>query len=221
MTLQDIERLKAIRAEINRQYSNVQSRRDNLAAQARRADPGNVGGIQERIAALDQRLLQMDRDLDLTGKLLQIGQGDVSATLPPPLPPPRFNRGGPFSERGATVLAVLFTVTVLAPLAFAFARRLLRRGRVPPAPQGWPESLQRLEQLERNIDTVAIEVERVSESQRFMMRMFTESQEAHAAQAAGNSPATGEPEQPMLALGAGPAQEVVIPEREAVRVPRG
>lgn len=220
MTLQDVARLREIRAEINRQYSNVQQRRDNLAAQARRAEPGNVAGIQERIAALDQRLLQMDKDLETTGRLLQVAQGDVGATAQVPPPVRRF---GPFSERGATVLSGLFIVTVLAPLALVYVRVLLRRSRIPPAPQGWSQTADRLEQLEKNIDTVAIEVERVSESQRFMMRMFTESQEGKAAesQAAAEPPAVQEGEQPMLALGAGPAQEVVIPEREAVRVRRG
>ena len=54
------------------------------------------------------------------------------------------------------------------PLARAFGRRIERRGDVPAAPTAMAEQLQRIEQA---VEAISIEVERISESQRFMARV--------------------------------------------------
>jgi hypothetical protein len=72
-----------------------------------------------------------------------------------------------------TGLSIVFTIFVLGPLSLAAARNLWRRASRPALPPGWSESSQRLERLEQAVDTIAIEIERVSESQRFMTRLMT------------------------------------------------
>jgi hypothetical protein len=57
------------------------------------------------------------------------------------------------------------------PLARAYARRL-ERGVPTPTPQ--PEISARLERMEQAIDSIAIEVERISEGQRFTTRLLSE-----------------------------------------------
>jgi hypothetical protein len=55
------------------------------------------------------------------------------------------------------------------PLARAFGRRLERRGEAPAAiPPALTDQLQRIEQA---VDAMSIEVERISESQRFMAKL--------------------------------------------------
>ena len=54
------------------------------------------------------------------------------------------------------------------PLARAFGRRIERRDTVAALPPGTSEQLQRIEQA---VEAMAIEVERISESQRFMARL--------------------------------------------------
>jgi hypothetical protein len=54
------------------------------------------------------------------------------------------------------------------PIARAFGKRLERRGDAPPVSGGTSEQLQRIEQA---VDAMAIEIERISESQRFMARL--------------------------------------------------
>ena len=54
------------------------------------------------------------------------------------------------------------------PIARAFGRRIERRGQVASLDTGTMEQLQRIEQA---VDAMAIEVERISESQRFMARL--------------------------------------------------
>jgi hypothetical protein len=70
--------------------------------------------------------------------------------------------------------AFFITVAVIAigiPLARAIARWIDRRGHVPSAP---PDLSPRLDRIEQAIEAVAIEVERVSEGQRFTTRLMSE-----------------------------------------------
>jgi hypothetical protein len=73
-------------------------------------------------------------------------------------------------------LAFFITVAVIIiglPLARAFARRMDRRGsRDAAAPP--PELASRLDRIEQGIDAMAIEVERISEGQRFTTRLMSE-----------------------------------------------
>jgi hypothetical protein len=73
----------------------------------------------------------------------------------------------------------------------------------------------RLERMEQAIDTVAIEVERISEGQRFVTRIMAErpSSNAQPASVTADDPSQAKP----LALGAGPMEPIVVSERERVR----
>ncbi len=71
-------------------------------------------------------------------------------------------------------------VIVGYPLARAFARWLDRRGNSAQLSSGVQ---QRLDAMERNIDTVAEELERVSEGQRFTTKLLSERQPEFAAAA--------------------------------------
>lgn len=78
------------------------------------------------------------------------------------------------SEEILVPLFFFVTVIVLAigvPLARAFARRMDRQRLEPPVA---PALLQRLERMENAIDTVAVEIERIAENQRFTTRLLTE-----------------------------------------------
>lgn len=64
--------------------------------------------------------------------------------------------------------AMIAVMVVGWPIARAFGRRIERRGQVAALDAGTMEQLQRIEQA---VDAMAIEVERISESQRFMARL--------------------------------------------------
>ena len=69
----------------------------------------------------------------------------------------------------AVVIAIAFfvmlaVIAIGTPLARAFARRMDRRSAQPAIPRELAEQLLRLEQ---SVDTIAVEVERISEGQRF------------------------------------------------------
>ena len=75
-------------------------------------------------------------------------------------------------------IAFFFTVAaiiIFLPLARAFARRMDRRSGVTQVP---PEVSAQLEHLNRAVDAIALEVERISEGQRFTTRLLTDQRDA-------------------------------------------
>jgi hypothetical protein len=76
---------------------------------------------------------------------------------------------------GFGIAAFAFLLLVLVPFGVAMAVRLTRRDS-PPAlpPQQSSDASERLERLERAVDTIAIEMERVSEGQRILTKILSE-----------------------------------------------
>jgi len=78
-------------------------------------------------------------------------------------------------------------VAVLAvgtPLARAFARKMSSQGGQAAVPA---ELQQRLQRMEQAIDSIAVEVERISEGQRFTTKLLAERQEPEPLPAARSS----------------------------------
>lgn len=69
------------------------------------------------------------------------------------------------------------TAVVLAPLARAVGKRIEARGATHAVPR---EVTERLERMEQAIDSIAIEVERISEGQRFTTKLLSEATNAGA-----------------------------------------
>ena len=67
--------------------------------------------------------------------------------------------------------AMLVLIAIGIPIARAFARRMDRQAVEPPRST---EIFARLDSIERAVESVAIEVERISEGQRYTTKLFTE-----------------------------------------------
>jgi len=80
---------------------------------------------------------------------------------------------------GELIPIVLFIVTgftvVMYPVARAFARKMDRDSLQPKVP---PEIMGRLERMEMAIDSIAVEVERISEGQRFTTKLLSDRQQS-------------------------------------------
>jgi hypothetical protein len=164
--------LREQRSQLSEQLTSAASRRRNLAEQLDNMPEGPARqGIEARIALLDQRILRIEADIDATGQL--ITHAPATALIPPP-EPRVFN--GALSEDSAVFLIGFFTLLVLMPLAIGFARLMFRRAKVPVQAPGALESAARLERIEQAVDAIAIEVERISEGQRFTTRLLADSQ---------------------------------------------
>jgi hypothetical protein len=180
-TQREVEALKNRREELSNQLQSVDSRRSKLMSQLRStSDPVAVKGLESRLALLDARQLQLESDLQATGQLLSSpAAGLIGATSDPP----RFDGFSNNQAMGLSVLAILF---IAFPLAIGIAKSMWRRSNKPVVPpQALTETAQRLERLESSVDAIAIEIERISEGQRFVTKLLSEGQ-ATPALGAGN-----------------------------------
>jgi hypothetical protein len=184
---------RAQRDVLEEQLESLQELRDELTAQVTQpgAPADASAGVLARIAELDKRIASVDRQMADADANIARTAAIPGATYEPEPPP----RQGPPEE--AFVLGGLLIVVVLLPLTIAYARRIWRRGAtiIAPLPAVVGEQLNRLEQA---VESIAIEVERLGEGQRFMARVLTERESPQA-------------------LGQGAAEPVPVRAREAAR----
>jgi hypothetical protein len=182
----ELRALKARRTEISNQLENVAARRKSLANQIENArTPAVQDGMVARLKVMDERIVSLETDLAETGRLLQLAPQSAYAGTetrvatgfggPGDFGGGRNNfGGGGMNEDVAIPLGVVFILAVLMPLSITAARVWWRRATgTLPARQQKAET-ERFQRLEEAVETIAIEMERVSEGQRFMTRMLTE-----------------------------------------------
>lgn len=171
----DLAALKARREELSYQLNSVDNRRKKLMDQLRRTDDATATkGLQDRLSLLDARQLQLENDLSQTGQMLSsAAAGAIASASAPPFV-------GGLSSGQVMGLSVLSIIFVLFPLAAGVGRAIFKRasksGMTPP--QAFVETAQRLERLESSVDAIAIEIERISEGQRFVTKLLAEGQPA-------------------------------------------
>ena len=163
----DVEALKAKRSELSRQLSSVQGRRDDVAKELSRTTGAGANGLEQRLAVMGERIVQLERDIAFNGRELARAPGELvseEATVA---------RYGPFSSGQLTAISIVSIVMVWGPLAWAAARMMLKRTHQPkPSPQ-LLEGTARLERIEQAVDAMSIEIERISEGQRFVTQLMS------------------------------------------------
>lgn len=173
-TFGEVAALRAQRRELSNQLESATGRRDDLAEELQNASGASRAGIEARIAVLDQRIVQIERDISSTGQLIASAPGNLLGGQTGNASPP------PFGNRimDMTAISIVFTIFVLAPIAISMARLLWRRANLPKATPSFDrENAERLQRLESAVDSIAIEMERVSEGQRFVTKLLSESKE--------------------------------------------
>lgn len=198
-TQAELDALESARTEISSQINNVSARRNELAQKLRGATPFERQGLEQRIGVLDQRILQLENYLDQTGRMTIAAPVLLNASSGESVSPDEFG----LSQGAIDDVAQLSVIFVLGPIAVAFARLIWKRARPAAAPADFTNAAQRLERMEQSVDAIAIEMERVSEGQRFMTRILSE--------ARGNGV-------PALGVGQAAAQPVPVPGAQAERV---
>jgi len=198
---QELAGLRAQRGVLQRQISNS-------------SDAATRAALELRKVPLESQMKQVEMDLASVRAQLQSRRTEMTQ---PPMMPPNMGRRGPDPDL-IVGLAFAFIFAVLMPISIAIARRIWR-GRKDTGPILEDRLSPRLDRLEQAVDTIAIEIERVSEGQRFVTKVLAE----RPLQAkSGNAPEThdaaglNEPK-PFLALGAGPIEPIRMAERQAVR----
>jgi len=172
-TSAEVRDLRVQRDELSEQLANVASRRRALSEEIRVAPDGaSRTGLEERLRLLDQRILGFETDISAISRQLASAPAELIAEVESEVPQ---SSGDDFEEGffagGFTLLGVIVVVAVV--------RRFIRKRRGITTTANVPgnfaaESAQRLERLEHGVEAIAIEVERVSEGQRFVTRLLSE-----------------------------------------------
>lgn len=195
---QMLEAARAQRSELRNQLERAEDQREELAsdlAQTSSSDAVARAGLETRIRETDARIVSLDKEIAAADQRVSQAAAVPGATFEPPRP--RVVQQGPPEE--FWFLGGMFIFLCLMPMALAYSRRLWKRGAIPVSNEMPAELTDRLNRMEQAIDAVAVELERVGEGQRYVTRVFTESQRA---------------------LGAGAADPIEVRQREAIHQSR-
>jgi len=166
--------LRARLSELKQQRSDLASRREALASGFENATGANQAGMGARLTTLDANIVMYEKEIAAVGRELAVKAGQRGITIDPGFNPP--SNGNQGEDIAAAVFGTFFTTALVAVfIARRFVRRRLR-GIPSPMQSGMLQSGERLDRIEQAVDSIAIEIERVSENQRFMTRLMTETQ---------------------------------------------
>jgi hypothetical protein len=203
----------------SQQLAGLTAQRRILQRQINASSDGTTrAALELKKVPLDNQIAQTEFDLaSVRGQLAARQTTQIGVPIRGGFPPANTRRGpDPDLIVG---LAFAFIFAVMMPISIAIARRIWRGVRPAAAPRVEDTLTPRFDRLEQAVDAIAIEVERISEGQRFVTRVLTERPGTVRQQAAPESNETaglGEAK-PFLALGAGPIEPIRMAERQAVR----
>ncbi len=168
MTRAEVAAIRARRSELSTQLTSASRRRRDLAEQLKSADEAARPGLEQRIAVLDERIVQLESDIAQTGQLLTGAPAGALASTGQEI------LGG-FGSGEILAFGIVVTIFVFAPLAVGAARMMWKRAGAGPVRHVIPpETSGRLERIEQAVEAIAVEVERVSEGQRFVTKLMSE-----------------------------------------------
>lgn len=164
MSREDVQLLQNRRSELSRQLSSATSRRADVVRDMGRS-PNGREGLEAHLKVLDERIVQLEKDIAQNGQLLASAPPNlVEETTPPPM------IGGPVRSINATAVSMTAIIAV-AVVASTVSRRMFSR-RVPTAAALPQETADRIARIETAVESIAVEVERISEGQRFVTKLM-------------------------------------------------
>ena len=199
LSTRDVAALRSRGSELSNQLRSATNRRSEVQRQLRSATGADKAGLEQRLGVLDARIARLEGDIDENGTQLASLAANRASSHPAFPGDMNFSRNRAMDN--LVPIVIVFTLFVLSPIAVSISRMFWKRGSLPKYAAQSPENTQRLERMEQAIDSIAIEIERVSEGQRFVTRLMSDRQNA-------------------LGAGQAPAQPIAIPVGEKVGTPR-
>jgi hypothetical protein len=170
LTTAELPQLAIRQNQLRAQIGQLEGRRASLVRQQQSVGVDDRAKLTTQLADVDQRSTLASAELELVTLridrvLTQFGQGATTA-VPASVPG---SVQQPLVGDGAAVASLL----LLLPLAIAFGRRVWSRGgpRVTAIDLEFSSSLHRIEQA---VESMSVEVERISEAQRFTTKLLSE-----------------------------------------------
>jgi hypothetical protein len=166
-------KLQARQEVLSNQLEHLTDRRDNLANDIGQRTGADREGVEARLRQLDGQIQQTESDLASVTK-------DLAAAAPASLADHVVTRWRGYGEENV-IAAGFGGAGIMFALFLPFIWRMFRRRRyVAPGSAHSTQvpalGAERIDRIEQAIDSIAVEVERVSENQRFMTRLMTETQ---------------------------------------------
>lgn len=168
------EARRGIQGEIN----EATAERRSLQRQLEGARSGSVReDLQGQIERVDLKIEKLQDALE------KIEEKTSAATAPTPArttfsgttPPPFFPANPRMNVDPAEIVGVSLGILFVAfPLTLALVRFIWKRSSPPPPQALTAEQARRFDRLEQSVDAIAIEVERISENQRYLTRLLAE-----------------------------------------------
>jgi len=183
-----LERLQARAGELRVKSGDLEVQRDQIARQRAEAKPADRAFYDKQFADVQHQfnVVQSEwgsvsakmADLQHQRDMMQAREAQQVLTVPPPpLPSDPFDAA---QLRGIEIGGFILMI----PLVLAFARRIWMRSG-PRVTTVDFDSSPRLQRMEQAIESIAIEVERIGEAQRFTTKVLTE---RHPEPVAGHIP---------------------------------
>jgi len=175
--------LRAKASDLKLRTSDLEVRKNQLGEQRRRLGADVAPGmIDKQLADAEHELAstriqlesmnQQIEDLQTEREMARVfglqGPPGIATTAPPAIDPRISNRIE--LERGAAIGGFL----LLVPFVIVYARRLWHRG--GPQQRNDIEESPRLQRMEQAIESIALEVERIGEAQRFTTKLLADRQ---------------------------------------------
>jgi cell division protein FtsB len=185
----ELSALTAQRDELQAQMGQLPRRRNQLDEQRHLASGAARSQIEAQIAELDARSTRLDAQImqlndriaGAMGRLADLPAGADRVVRIPEVRIPEFQfpasrRGPDMREIGGIMAAEAVALALIGVVFWRFGMRRMRE----QFERMFSAQTQQLTQLQQAVDTVAVEVERISEAQRYVAKVLTEGSPAMA-----------------------------------------
>ena len=164
------------RSELAAQLEALTERREEVADQLHGAEAAARPGLLARLGALDERIVKLEQEV------LQADDAIAAAVSAGVIAPPSPAEEGEtteqpswdmatFSEEAVAVIvgeAIFFSLLAIILYQIGWRRARSKFSR------GGPEDSGRIDQLQNSVDAIAVEIERISEGQRYVSKLINE-----------------------------------------------
>jgi len=163
------------RRVISEQLDQATERRNDLLDQMNEAPAAAKAGFQAQLNVLSDRIVQLESTLNVISQEIAGASPPLMAMAEQPARDASEDEPGNFQEGIFLGAAGMFLgLTTLLLLGRWIWKRFVRDD-VPPARALPGADSERLQRVEQGIEAMAIEVERISEGQRFVTKLISES----------------------------------------------
>jgi len=168
------------RDELNNQMERLKDERRDITNRLQGEEPvaaADKAGLEKRLNTLDGRIESLDKQIAQADAQVASAASVPGAIVERPPEPRTMPPEAPF------VLGGIFMFVAIFPISIAFARRIWRRSAA--AVSALPHDIvERFTQIDQAVESIAVEVERIGEGQRFITRVLSEQKQPALAEPA-------------------------------------